>query len=447
MAYLLFPLDVSSTTARLWVGALNADGTEELSLEIDSTIHPLSPDWKSWVSHTGTASSRHQIATISALEPGTFHRVELSRGGEILAGASFRSPPPALPIVSEQPFTVLLASCFYENNDQEGLAGRAFRAIFGNQGPNLKILCGDQVYLDAPWWHYLLRHYSAEELEERFFASYRLTWMQQTTVGGFHEILRSGANYLTADDHEFWNNAPNAATYVLKTWTRGGRREWYDVARGFYERFQPTGPIAEFSAGTLSFFIADTRVDRRSDLRDFMKTENLAKLKSWVDQLSGPGVLIMGQPVFHQPAGWTGFFKDWRLPNYEQYKPLVRALFGSRHSLVFLTGDVHFGRVARCTLTSGADLIEVISSPLGLVHGFAGGSWESAPELFPAVAVTGVPKRPVETEKSLQLTKDHFLTLEFYQSGARVHMTVKAWPIPEDGSNPQGNVVYQRWLH
>ncbi len=446
MPYLLFPLEVSPTTARLWVGVVNAGRAGELSLLIDSRVHPLSPDWKTWVSQSGAASLRYQTPVISGLEPGTFCRVKLLRNGEILASASLTTHPTTLPAIWEKPFTVLVASCFYEKNDQEGLAGRAFRAVFNEEGPNLKVLCGDQVYLDAPWWHFLLRSYNAAELEDRFFESYRATWTQQATLGGLYELLRSGANYLTSDDHEFWNNAPNAAVYVRKTWTQGGRQEWYDLALRFYEIFQPTGPIAEFSVGALSFFIADARMHRKSDWSDFMKTENFDKLASWVEQLNGPGVLIMGQPVFAEPAGSTGFFTDWHLPNYDQYRPLAQALSASRHSLVFLTGDRHFGRIARCRLVSGADLIEVISSPLALVDWLAGGAWTSAPDMFPVFAVPGVAKRPVETNQAFQRSDNHFLTLEFYESGARVHVTVKAWPIPQDGSKPKGTVVYERWL-
>lgn len=135
------------------------------------------------------------------------------------------------------------------------------------------------------------------------------------------------------------------------------------------------------------------------------------------------------------------------MANYEQYKLIARTLSAAPHSILFLTGDVHFGRIASCTLPSSAEIIEIISSPLALVDASAGGSWEEPPDFFPSEAIPGVPKSEIKTEKTLQLTDNHFLTLEFYQRGARVHVAVKAWPIPLDASAPKSKVVYEHWLH
>jgi hypothetical protein len=123
----------------------------------------------------------------------------------------------------------------------------------------------------------------------------------------------------------------------------------------------------------------------------------------------------------------------------------------SSHSLVILTGDVHYGRIASCTFTSGAELIEVISSPMSLVDKKAEGSWDEAPGLFPPFAVPGVAQAQVHTlaKEVFSPIDSHFLTLEFAASGAHVRMTVRLWPVGRQGSSPTagfGATVYQPFL-
>ena len=118
----------------------------------------------------------------------------------------------------------------------------------------------------------------------------------------------------------------------------------------------------------------------------------------WIQNLPGPGVLVIGQPLFSEKAGRLfGTFGDWNLPDYSQYGQLARLLAQSPHSIVILTGDVHYGRIAWCTLISGGELIEVISSPMSLVDKKAEGSWEEAPNLFPPLVLPGVVRAQVHT--------------------------------------------------
>ena len=58
-----------------------------------------------------------------------------------------------LPTFEEKPFTVLLASCFCKREDDEGAVGRTYAQLPAGSRPDVKILCGDQVYLDDPWAH------------------------------------------------------------------------------------------------------------------------------------------------------------------------------------------------------------------------------------------------------------------------------------------------------
>jgi len=169
-------------------------------------------------------------------------------------------------------------------------------------------------------------------------------------------------------------------------------------------------------------------------------------LEDWVSGLQGPGVLVCGQPIFAERVGFKGRFTDWNLPNYAQYPRLVELLSSAQHSIVILTGDVHFGRVATCRLPSGQELIEVISSPLSLVDKAVGGSWKRAPDFFPAINVPGIVSAPVRTE-TYAVTSNHFVTVEFSAIGSAVSMAARAWPITESGEIEKSSVVFERRIH
>ena len=83
-----------------------------------------------------------------------------------------------------------------------------------------------------------------------------------------------------------------------------------------------------------------------------------------------------------------------------------------------------------------------------LVDKSAGGSWEKAPDTFPAFDMPGVVKSRVETEAGFQAYQNHFLTLELAARGpAAIDLTVKYWPIPRTRSGMQSTTVFERTLH
>jgi hypothetical protein len=152
-------------------------------------------------------------------------------------------------------------------------------------------------------------------------------------------------------------------------------------------------------------------------------------------------VLVVGQPIFADRAGWRGNFQDWNLADFSQYEPLCRALLQTRQPIVTLTGDVHYGRVARAMTPTGVDLIEIISSPMALVDRSAGGNWQPAPAQFPAFPVAGAASVPVETVEAWQRFADHFLTLEFASLGDGVDLKVRTWEVA-GGGGASGPVVF-----
>lgn len=446
MPFLLVPRDVSATTASVWVGAID-EAFDPTGVVLASAVgrYGLDPVWRAWPPADGTPRLRHQTVVLTGLAPRRAYPLELLVDGTPRAGASVATLPDRLPSRSEKPFTVLLGSCFLWQKDEEGRAGWTYFHLPTGARPDLKVLCGDQVYLDAPWLHFLLHTHRAPELEAHFLHSYRRTWTQSGVASGFRRVLEAGANYFTADDHEFWNNAPNRAPAIRDSWFQRGRRDWFALAKDLYRAFQAEAEVATFAVGTLEFLVADTRVDRQVAETNFMREDALQRIARWVGELGGPGVLVLAQPVFAAPSGLPGHFTDWGLPDYRQYRDLVRILTSTRHSIVLLTGDVHFGRVATCALRPGVDLVEVISSPLALVDELAKGNWCEAPSQFPPFPIPGVVPRHVRTE-GVRSTDNHFLTLEFCQVGPAIEMVVRYWPIGGPAGAPAANEWYRTRL-
>jgi hypothetical protein len=456
MAYLVVPQDASASTATVCISAIDElFDPAQMRLVSDLGDHLLLPHWEHWVSRDGAHRLDYQRVIITGLQPGTRLPVRLLVNDRPQAKARVTTLPAQLPTLADKPFTVLLGSCFCQREDAEGAVGRTYVQLPAAARPEVKILCGDQVYLDDPWQHYLLNTHDPSELEAEFFRNYRATWMQEP---GFRQLLTDGTNYFTADDHEYWNNAPNFATVIRDTWLHNGRQQWFATAGQFYQMFQTPASITTFAVGPLSFFIADTRSHRDSHQRHFMLPMDLDAVGEWIHHLTGPGVLVVGQPVFRPKTRLLrGTFADWNLPDYEQYGELAGLLTQTTHSILILSGDVHYGRIAWCFLPSGSELIEVISSPMSLVDKIAEGTWEPAPSLFPPFAVRDSEGRAVVRAEVHTLDRatfspidSHFLTLEFVAVGTQVRVAVRVWPVRRQGNGPSGGfgrTVYQRSLH
>ncbi len=429
--FLLVAKEASSTTARFFAAAIREQNPPGAAvLRIDQRDVPFG----AWTEVTpGGVSIRTADVLVTGLAPGRDYPAELLVGGISAERASVKTHPQSLPRFGDPPFRVLFGSCFCLEKDEEGTAGRRVVQLKPAAKPDMNILCGDQVYLDAPWYDFTLNLFKKAEIERRTAEKYARAWSPDANGWGFAGILERGPNYFLADDHELWNNAP-FKSFALNTFSAGGRRDWQRVASELYGLFQSASSTREFSVGQLSFYLADTRINRGDDLAGaFMAPHDLADLRRWVQHLAGPGVLVIGQPLFTKPA--KSFWKpeiltDYGLPDYEaQYQELVQALVATSHSIIVLTGDVHFGRVSWCPLPNGAEIIEIISSPLSLVDASAGRKWERPPETFPYVDMPGAPARTIITAGALQEWVDHFLTLDFSATGNVVSLAVDFYAI------------------
>jgi len=427
MSFLVIPNEVFANDARIWVAAINENFDPNTAvLEYGSNQVALNTGWSNFNTADGNFSIRYQRVDLHNLTQQTSYWLTLRVGGQWKADGSIKTIPWRLPGPADPPFIVMLGSCFFGREDPDGTVGRTYMNLPAAARPDVKFLCGDQVYLDNPWHEFKNPLHGRNWLEHRSFKTYFDTWAQQTPEGGFGQLLKHGANFFSSDDHEFWNNAPDLGLNVpWFTLTQNRRDQWWAIATTLYQIFQtvPGGPV-RFNIDPLSFCICETRFNRGHGGGDdnFMAPANLQAIGQWMAGLNGPGILVLGQPFFAE----SGSIKDYGLPDFHrQYEELKGYLRQSQHSIVVLTGDVHFGRIAVTGLRPelGTKLYEVISSPMQLVPG-ARGTYAAAPPVFGQVS----------SELDFSHGDNHFLTLEFTApSPQRVSMFPRYWPIATAG--------------
>jgi hypothetical protein len=496
--YIIIPQIVSSATAMIWVGASShneADAAIRKVANVRASVFKLfyieadkfkneadlldnpeageyvldDSEWRTWQTRHGLDQRlfgsgenqffHYQRVTLGLtnpsnprrlpLKPRTRYEVRLWVDNLLTveddderfrsARAQFTTLPVKLPDEAENnTFKVMLGSCFYKLNDPAGTVGKTYHSLKPEERPEIKFLCGDQVYLDNPWWETTLNIISPflppERMRTSFFDKYIANWTQlgedkDGDLCGFNLLLRDGANYFCSDDHEFWNNAPNwGIVGFANTLLRGQRSWWFREAGELYRVFQSLAPWMTFDVPPVSFCIVDSRINRLPGKKQFMEEDDLDAVQRWIQRLPGPGVLVMGQVLMIE----KGRFWDDELPDYtQQYNKLKEYIKSSNHSIVYLTGDVHFGRVSICDLDrkKGTKFVEVVSSPMMVVSDLRGrkkiGKVEKSPEIFDT---------PVDCY-AIADGQNHFVTLEFSKTAAgKVKMKVNTHRILDPDS-------------
>ena len=369
MTDVIVPLEATETTARLWLARFGESRPQGLRLAVGNADAIAVPD--AWQAHAidGTVRMWWQRPAITGLAPGQRHVVRLLDGPAEVATAVTATLPERLPLLDERPFTCLLGSCF-------GWDGDPFGREVGCRHPPAARAASTRRHVPVRrpgLSRRALPALSPSSARRRGHAPRVLREVPcQLDAARRGRRLRGGAapgaTYFTSDDHELWNNAPNKTPVVLKTWFGPWRQEWYDAAAELYDAFQATARVMGFgSAGSPSSW-PTCAWTAPPIVRGCSATPDHQRVIDWIDGLQGPGVLVLGQPMLAAEAGFKGNIADWGLPDYRQYGPLVAAIQRSRHDIVVLTGDVHFGRVAGAPLPSGANLYEVIASPFSLVE-------------------------------------------------------------------------------
>ncbi len=461
---------VSKTTAEVWVGTLFPtlkmperarvrlfrDGREVRSAPITLS------DWQR--PFRGMRRRFYKVVTFRRLEPGSAYRVTFERlvddskaHGAVrrwqgLRAGAFRTLPPRLPRKGDGAFTLGLGSCFYPHRDG-GRAAAAYRALCTHDDdtvrPDITALTGDQVYLDVGFDSLSL---IPQEIRERVADDYALHWQALDGIFGH------GGTWMLPDDHEYWNDFPFTDSPIPALWSLRFphvRRHWEAVARDGVMNVQRSPVVETVAIGddvTLCF--ADLRSHRTEAA--FLPEAPFAALLDWARHRTGPGILVIPQPLMVRRSRAERNLLSYR----RQYTELLNALAAAPHDIVVLSGDVHFGRIASVPMGAcGARLFEIISSPLSNLTGLNGVAANTAtgrPESFPAAPIAnqlGWPPRKVNhykdrngrgrffvsTRKGRLLsdyprtrTREHFMTVSLCRAdGGGIELTAQAWLVRE----------------
>lgn len=215
------------------------------------------------------------------LRPGTRYRVTVTCDGPpgTTAGAgatfhdwcTFTTLPEA--VTAGVPLEVVAASCYDLNTDPGQELPTAFESRYRPEDPpHMTILCGDQVYLDAPWYRFRWR--AARRPRPYYLQKYWANWGMmprslevapgRERATALRPVLQTGANWFLPDDHEIWNNFPHGTPMVLHSLRNEGKIIWHRLlrlARRFRGQWPPSlvePPCAleweEWSRGAFELF-------------------------------------------------------------------------------------------------------------------------------------------------------------------------------------------------
>jgi len=408
---------------------------------------------------TGMRQRFFTVVTFRGLEAGNEYRLEFERRIEAepragirrrwqrLRSGTFRTLPSRVPERGRDAFTIALGSCFYHHRDG-GRAAASYKALYerGRNAirPDVTVLTGDQVYLDIGFDSLSLLE---TEIRERIADDYALHWQ------ALGSMLSRGGTWMLPDDHEYWNDYPftdSLLPTLLALKLPHVRNSWTKAASDGVRNVQRSPVVESFTLGDdLSVCLADLRSHRSE--HELLPEAPFERLLDWAGRRTCPGVLVLPQPLIVEQNT-----VERNIRSYEtQYARLLEALGSVSHDVVVLSGDVHFGRVASVTIgTSGARLVEIISSPLSNLTGLSGLATNvptDRPARFPDGTVAGVlgwePRKVnyyknggsrgrffVPSRKGRWLsaypsdrTREHIMTVSFCRGTEGIEVTAQAW--------------------
>jgi hypothetical protein len=291
--------------------------------------------------------------------PGALYQVTLPEAdGPLL----WRTLPTGIP---PEGVSLLIGSCFWINDDRDGFYASAVKELVQREKPAFKILMGDQLYADV--WAPL-----PKTLPQGLAAKYERYWGD----AAYRLMLAACPTLVSCDDHEFWNDFPQPQIQVPLSWDRyqpgtgNALAELYDA---YQSALNPDGKRwCTIDVGPVSFFIADTRSHRTRDddpNARLMLTEQWDDLETWSENLSGPGVLVLPQPLLKAGGSKT----DRTLVDFhesDRFGAIFERALGGRqpHDIMILTGDIHTGRLSSARIVGlQGDIYELVASPASLV--------------------------------------------------------------------------------
>lgn len=251
----------------------------------------------------------------------------------------------------------------------------AWKTNLPSFSPRFKALMGDNLYLDVgpkykDWQGFT---YDRLDADAETIGRYLRYWL----CSDYRHVLATLPTFAIPDDHEYWNDYPRFQ--VRMTRSAGGRGgDFAAAARSSLRLFQgvmsPKGSTSEphdaseFSydwtidgGGTcpLSFFFFDTTSTRQyqgiTDGRVRLASRAIVdRLIEWARTLTGPGILILGQPLMiprSYKALRGAITADYHPSAFAEFPEIMAALASAPWDILVVSGDVHWSRFLDCDPT------------------------------------------------------------------------------------------------
>lgn len=291
------------------------------------------------------------------LSPNEEYVFDVDAGPEQRRRLPIHTLPAKLP---PQGMTVAVGSCFYGGYGKDRNLAAGLRDMRLGNHACLQIWAGDNLYLDVP--AFSSKNAPYEHTVNRY--------LDYLLYSGYWEARALTPNWTTYDDHDFWNNYPERSLWLQRD-DDSQRNGYIQAAEACLALFQSSlnppavsrrGNSFTLEVSPLSFFVSDVRANRQLNDRGrgrMMTEEDLEQLTHWAANLRGPGVLVMGQPLWIQ-AGHQ--LVDFNSAAFVDYRPIWQAVRDAPYDILVVSGDVHHSRVLR--LSSGQrHVYEFVSSP------------------------------------------------------------------------------------
>jgi hypothetical protein len=329
----------------------------------------------------------------TGLSPQQVYRFEVSDGGPTSTSLVTYTLPRTLPA---RGMTVAAGTCFYEGFKLGAKLRAALPAARLVEPPLFQLWGGDNLYADVPAFH-------GQDTPMGFTLSRYLTYFDATVYGSARSLT---PNYTTYDDHEFWNNYPESQLWLSRSWAKN-RDAYIAAGKECLDLFQASinpprvadGRSFSFDIAPLSFFFADARSERTlhdAPARRMMTPGDFRALVDWATGLSGPGVLVIGQPWWMETGGKT----DYNPPDFPvEYQQVWRLLRDAPFDVLVVTGDVHHSRLLALEFPGAPNrkVYELTTSPVSHIPkvlsslGFGNAQDQTAVSLPGRVENAGIP--------------------------------------------------------
>jgi PhoD-like phosphatase len=454
---------------KIWVGVFGVAAAPGLRFQIDGTARQpegLPADGAALHLIRDHRDCNHQgLFTFSVPGGGRRHRVEVFAGDQQCTLIT-QSLPDSLPGTLDGEFHILLSSCYFQPNDGGGLLGTVVQQL--RRQPDMVLLAGDQVYLDLPLFEDLPEGQDA--LARAVGDKYLKNWASDTLgVPGLAPVLAKAPVVCLPDDHEFWNNFPFKQKQLPNLWDSKVRDRWQRSALELYQDYQVGGQPEAVPRGAIRIDVlpmrmlfVDMRCVRDQQFDKLMSPDARSALMQWAEDLlkaraqgkPAVGLLSSGQALFITPPHEESKKRDVdaEMGNYREFDDVleqIARLTDAGIPVVYVTGDVHWSRVAKAadTVNQRTLLYEVICSPSRLIStplmdtfkdlkSFVGGifgpkdPWPHHPDLDKLPEGIG-PGRRYRPQQALGRRGDQVAVLSF-TGGANVQMRVTYYAISDD---------------